>query len=170
MDHDILPETVYDHADHLISKFYLYISFFSTEHTEVHSRICRKPGFVKPAPALPFLLKDRDALHLVYAEVLYAVFSLIICHKVIVFLRPYECPGTYPVGFLSLGLQLLFEVPLHVFEHYLAVPAYGAVDIVYNILDALVHVLDTPLHHYLTLELFCLIIACHAGKLLYEFI
>ena len=109
-------------------------------------------------PAQPGLIGEGDVQDLVHAKILDGIRLPVVGEQIIILILPRQCPGA-DVIYLSAVAQdlLLFHVPGKVLEGDGAVFLHGPVQMIYRVIDALVHGLHAARHKYLARQLSCLV-------------
>ena len=74
-------------------------------------------------------------------------------NQIIVLIVPSKRPGADFIELILSPLHLLIQIPAQVLEANLLIIGYGIMDIIDDVVNALIHRLDPSLYHHLPLKL-----------------
>ena len=86
--------------------------------------------------------------------------------EVVILIIPGKSPGTYGVKPLFSRNKILVKVPLEILESNNPILSHGPVNIIHDVVNTLIHGLDSALNHHLALKLPGLVLAGHVCNLL----
>ena len=165
----VFPKTV-DHDAHIfIMETQLDHLFVPSEHPEGLSGIARQIKTAEFFPAFSFYAEQPDMQHLVHAEMFQDAGIHIITDQIIILIVPGQRPGAHLIVFSPFFQpDLLGNGPFEIPELNLPVFCNCCVQLIYIIVDALVHRLDTVSYYDLSLKVSCLVSVCQSFDFLYE--
>ena len=164
-NHDhVFAEAVEHRADQMIGKAQAHRLLFPTEHAEHFLGIRRQIQLRKVLRALARRLQRGDVRHLVHAVVLAQLGLGIPRQQVVILIVPHQCQRAYDIVRARLAVTpLLGNGVFKVVKTDLPVPGNRVGDLVYIIINALIHALDAAVNIDLPLQELRII---DAGKIL----